>query len=564
MSLALLLQYHWRSIFYVWRRLIEGYRTNMSNLFTGLLPIFVLLTLAQAGSAYADGRCSMLFNHAIGTEKDYPRIKSASPPRFDFRDFIVNENDLKMQYEDSDAESHYLNKFSGYKYVFSIGPYKSPDYGSERRHLFDVFQNLEGGPLIRIRIFPDFSGQDQNEARSTYLRQVEAGIIQKKIDPELDAYYSQMSTYMKTQTRRGWFWSKELPNNGNIEIYPVGYQKNYLNETLYAYKHTVDKGSFYLETLDTVKKENQRDEFEPTESVLRQAQNIQESWVNEIMEIIGHEYRNRRNWSPEFIESIREKAIRTMNRTKYIVIREKINGSEKGKIIATIGINKAFYGSAKFFNSKSNSWETSYGPFGPLFVRENLILKENYASTEVWDKPIPMLNLEEYLGVSVNRPTTVIETIFRGDRSSVNLDFTKNDEFFSAKNESIFLGMGIVYEPVRLYVAKDAPARGVAYEQLLLEFYKEVFNTGLTNGEALTKGQFFYTYNTREGVALYKKQGFKVLNDGNPITKDGHEWYLLGASSHDLLEKAGSGNKKANDKDSREFIEQLSHAINGF
>jgi hypothetical protein len=98
------------------------------------------------------------------------------------------------------------------------------------------------------------------------------------------------------------------------------------------------------------------------------------------------------------------------------------------------------------------------------------------------------------------------------------------------------MGEGIIYEPVKFYLAKKADLRGVAMTELVAAMMDGVFPEYRGTDFGLI-AQYLYTFNPlREGQLLYSGRGMNTLDQYQSVTKDGIKWHVFGSAPGDFLQ----------------------------
>ena len=137
-------------------------------------------------------------------------------------------------------------------------------------------------------------------------------------------------------------------------------------------------------------------------NALREGRDHHLKALREILDFIFPLYRDRRGWNESFIEDLEDKAAETLNSTRYIVVRKKLEGNVAGPIVATMGLTKAPYGAVEFLNKATGNRERHFGPFGSAhqltFIPEGYSDYKIFAPLALWDAPVPIVPTEVIFG----------------------------------------------------------------------------------------------------------------------------------------------------------------------
>jgi hypothetical protein len=261
--------------------------------------------------------------------------------------------------------------------------------------------------------------------------------------------------------------------------------------------------------------------------------------LREVLDFTFPLYRERRGWNENFIKDLDEKAAETLNSTRYIIVRRKLENGKTGPIIANMGLTRAPYGAVDFFNKSTGQWERHFGPFGSAynlsFFPEADANTRDFTSPAFWDQGVPVVPTEVIFGTnSLSRPL-VTDWPFLVD-AEMALRMKKDWESHGLPthmpgidpdfNQPISFFTGQIIEPVKFGIAKESDLRGVAYVEVLREMFAAIFPGDLS--PKLTRdGQVLMTYNDRDGVIMYRRMGFSVPDNVPKKSVDGIEWSPL-------------------------------------
>jgi len=164
--------------------------------------------------------------------------------------------------------------------------------------------------------------------------------------------------------------------------------------------------------------------------------------------------------------------------------------------------------------------------------------------------------------VILERPSTVERIIYPTGKSWLR-NFSPTEDSVDDGQHPVYLGSGIIYEPVKFFILSkneyDGKLRGVAYAELVATILKSVFPANRSMQYSLDS-QYFATYNPkRDGILLYRKQGYQV-QESYPTKQVGDKvFHVFGASAPDFLMKFNPNSKADDgaDADALSFIENL-------
>jgi hypothetical protein len=418
------------------------------------------------------------------------------------------------------------------------------------------FQSNDGGPIFSVDDFPrknDFqNSQEYSAVLKKYLQDIDQIVRSNERDPKFNDYFN----WLKGSDDNFFSWlgyqPPSIPVQGKIEKYPVSEIEN-SGKRRFATKETIDKGPLVVEIIDTVVE--YRDSKTLKKKDLRLGRTTQRKWIDELMSVVFPEYASRRGWSRDFLKHLYQKVITTADSTRYIVVRKKDSAGKPGEIIATIGLNRAPYGTTRFFNRISQKWEEYTGPFGPIYGRDN-----NVDLDQSGMKPVPLLGMEEYLQIQLPRPTSISEISWPQMGKNSPKELLIGDNIAMDLTKPRYHGMGAIYEPVRFYVSPKDSLRTEAYTELVSTLLQSLFQTNMDLNYGLN-GQYLYTYNPKEGVILYRRQGFNLIPEYPTQSKDGSDWQTLGASPQNFVRKAHAPSVTTDPSEAKSFIARLKATV---
>jgi hypothetical protein len=297
------------------------------------------------------------------------------------------------------------------------------------------------------------------------------------------------------------------------------------------------------------------------------------SALKEILDFTFPLYRDRRGWNEDFIKDLNEKAVQTLNSTRYIIVRKKLANGNVGPIIANLGLTRAPYGAIEFFNKATGRRERHFGPFGSAydlsFISEAEESHRGYASAKLWDQPVPVVPTEAIFGTgSLPRPL-VADWPFLVDTSMTSRiveDFAKRKIPLSKNGiapdftKPVTFSTGQIIEPVKFGVAKEEDLRGVAYVEVLKEMFAAIFPTDL-NSKFTKDGQILMTYNDHDGTVMYRRMGFSVPGEVPKKIVDGIEWTPLLMTPEKLITEIIS-KKGLTEEEAKSFFNSLTEIFN--
>lgn len=260
------------------------------------------------------------------------------------------------------------------------------------------------------------------------------------------------------------------------------------------------------------------------------------AFLKEILDFIIPLYRERRGWNEDKIQDFIANAYKTLDSTRYIVIRDR-----KGKIRAALGLTLVEYGKVRFFDLNSNSIVELVGIYGTAQntrhyperrLQDRMPIPVNWHSpvellpAETEGFQIPHLGVLDHLDLSQKEINRRLQPFLRTlELTGWRVDTTKPIQFFSGRKG----------EPVKFGVDKNLEDYGLSNVDVLTQMLNSVFPTEL-NRDFQLNGQFLATYNTPEGVRMYRRLGFQKVENSKQIEKDGTTWILLLASPQSVVE----------------------------
>jgi hypothetical protein len=266
---------------------------------------------------------------------------------------------------------------------------------------------------------------------------------------------------------------------------------------------------------------------------------IQNEAMHEILGFVFPLYAERRHWNEDFIKKLHAKAFATMDFTRYIVVREKLEGGKPGKILATLGLTRSLYRKFQFFNLKTQKWEER--TFGTMRPQEQHRWRGTQeAPAFLGTDFVRALPMEDYFGedYELPRPAT-LEGNFDADYTPGLRRYMRKIGGDEANKGSVMFGA--IYEPTKFALAKDLDLRGEAYAQVLVELFRSIFMSGRSD-DFNVNGQHLYTYNDKTGALMYGRMGFEVMGPQWSRKRDGVEWTALSMSPKDLVKKLSDPN----------------------
>jgi hypothetical protein len=363
-----------------------------------------------------------------------------------------------------------------------------------------------------------------------------------EMDPRLDFYFDRWKTWDQKEEMKTLYWDEASRYEVTTEAHFLSNLDNSPSDR-YLTRQIQEHEGYFVEVIETRAKDPGHDGNSIEDAMV--GRRLQRKWLAEIMATVLPEYVTRRGWSLDFIKIMYKKALASADQTRYIVIRAKAATGHPGKIIATAGLTRAPYGVVKFFNRSSKKWEQRYGPFGlsyaELFGRTDM---PETLSTALWDAPVPILGMEDYLKVELPRPWK-IETVY-GPTSEGRFQSAFKPAPGHADpgvdpdlSKPIYFGSGEIDEIVKFYIDPEIENRGAVYTEGIAALLQSLLPEHRPL-EYTLNGQFLYTYNPREGVLNYFGQGYKRLTQFPSQERDQTEWHFLGASVPDFVRKVHS------------------------
>ena len=438
-----------------------------------------------------------------------------------------------------------------------------------------VFQPVEGGPTFSITRLPgrrQFSSEREygNEFNS-YLSKVYKVVTSNQHNQELNDYFTQVersNQMMQTSRETGIFRESrssreaeanrfgmdlrvenEIVPEGQVTKHPI--QVFNSGEILYATRSTVKRGNLIISVIDTqleVPRAGMAIGSRPTEADITIGLEQQRNWVDEILTVIYPEYAERRKWSQSFIEHDYQSVLSSLNSTRYISVARVEENNTPGEIVAAIGLNRAAYGTEERFNSESGQWEEHLGGFGRTFWEDHPDARTSYQPAI--DTNVPLLKMEAYLNIRLKRPSSITNVDWSHQYTSLYRDA------YSAAVPR-FQGMGVIYEPVKFYLASKNTLSRSAQTELVAAMVDSIFPKYRSLKFGLTS-QYLYTFNPlREGQLLYSKRGYKALTDYQSVLKDGQEWHVFGETPDEFLHRFHSLSPEDLETEAGNFIRSM-------
>lgn len=270
--------------------------------------------------------------------------------------------------------------------------------------------------------------------------------------------------------------------------------------------------------------------------ILRAGDLHQRTFLREIAEFIGPLYAERRGWDPEKIKTFIDNIYKTSDSTRYIRIKD---GS--GKIVAALGLTTVTYGKVRFFDKKQGRYVETMGPFGSAHLISKYGVKmhpNQIPPPYYWHHEVEITPMEAE-GFLVPRPTVPEESSGLSPTEihrRLQFDASLFESGFDIDFEKpIYFSLGRLIEPVKFGVEKNLGDRGVSNVEVLTQMLLAVFPNEYSPDFNLN-GQMLVTYNTLEGVSMYRRLGFKEIEGVAPIISNGQTWYALAATPASVLE----------------------------
>ncbi len=277
----------------------------------------------------------------------------------------------------------------------------------------------------------------------------------------------------------------------------------------------------------------------------------QRSWLDEIVLNLYPAYATRRGWTQEFIERDYSEVLRSADRTRYILIRNDRDG-RPGETLAAMGLNRAPY--SGFHRVHEDGWDKVLISAGLSFQRDfnaPAYRESNIEKTEVSLNDLPILKMEKYLGIELNRPLSIDE---------VHWDTPTLLNGISIDAPTI-KGEGVIYEPVKFFLSKSLEKRDRAMTELVAALVDFIFPSYRDNDFA-KHGQWLYTFNPlREGTLLYGPRGWVKERSHQPVQKDDVEWHVFAESPEDFLLKFHNLSEREQISAAGKFIEALQASL---
>lgn len=281
--------------------------------------------------------------------------------------------------------------------------------------------------------------------------------------------------------------------------------------------------------------------------------------LSEILNFSVTQYQ-RRTWDSDFIGKLIPNAYSALPKTNYVVVREIINNNLPGEIVTSIGYTRSTYKQIRYFNLKTNRWEERLSDLDTRFLPS----KSSSLGTEDtgYTTNLEVLPMEKFYGPNFELPRPgLVNYIYDGKSELPSLleDALKN--YMNADmTKPIVIYTGQIFEPVKFAIAKGSGVRQVSYPAILLELFSGIFSADHPS-QFNTQAQSLYTYNTAEGVALYKGMGFEVMGpQATHVDENGNQWFGLKLSPQRLIE-AISNPKILNGRVAEDFAIEFEAAI---
>ncbi|WP_413574772.1 hypothetical protein ACLVWU_11135 [Bdellovibrio sp. HCB290] len=244
----------------------------------------------------------------------------------------------------------------------------------------------------------------------------------------------------------------------------------------------------------------------------------------------------RRNWTPDFIDQLIAKAFSALTKTDYVVVREATANNTPGKIVGSIGYTRSTYAQYRYFNKKTNRWEERLNDLDIRFLPS----KSSPFSTKDlgYTTNLEVLPMEEFFGPHYELPRPGLVDYVHDGRSAIPpmVEDALRNYMHADTTKPFAIYTGQIFEPVKFAISKESGQRRVGYSAILLELFSSVFSSDRP-AQFNAKAQRLYTYNTAEGVVMYKGMGFKDMGpEWSHVDAEGVQWFGLELTPQKLIE----------------------------
>ena len=406
---------------------------------------------------------------------------------------------------------------------------------------------VESKTSARTLLIPGFPKRRKGVWRSTYIRAlndylggIEDIVAQDKRDPELDYFFRSLE--LRENGMAGpWDRFKTEPwATPPVNSQDSTYRKESVITASYdggdtqrvATKETFRRGKFWITVFDSYLVRSRvtvHGETPPSRQIIETGRRTRRDWLNQIVSILYPEYANRRKWTKEFIEKDYAEVLASADRTRYVVVQTD-DGGKAGETLAVMGLNRAPYEGYTSFYPDQQRWQYAVFSAGVHFMQDftGPAYHEKGVGAKRSIHDVPVLKMENYLGIHLKRPAACDEIIW-------NTRVVMNGHMEISLPS--FRGDGIIYEPVKFYLAPDSELRKQAATELVSAIASVILPSYRDPMFSLN-GQRLYTFNPlREGKLLYSGRGWDVDSNYQSVTKDGVEWHVFAESPEDYLMK---------------------------
>ncbi len=290
---------------------------------------------------------------------------------------------------------------------------------------------------------------------------------------------------------------------------------------------------------------------EIVKSLNQEALDAQKKILDPILDFVIALYKERRGWGQSKINTFRENGYKTRNNTRYsfLVDPKKPNSDAKSfrlfdeelYPIGAIGVTKAAYGIVRFFCKKRQQFVELMGPFGTaydMYHAGNISEDGKIPPPAIWNAHVPITPVESE-GFPIVRPRVLdTQLMKKSDEFSLilskdnylrlngyEIDLTKKVEFY----------MGALLEPVKFGVLKNLGDNGIVSLEMLTRLMTSTFPMEISP-DFVNDGQMLVSYNSREGIRMYKKIGLEPEENMAPIAdEEGELWYHNASRPSNML-----------------------------
>jgi hypothetical protein len=318
---------------------------------------------------------------------------------------------------------------------------------------------------------------------------------------------------------------------GVVERYPLRRLPGTFNKVLYAYKQTIQRGPFKVVIVDTYVA-NAQDEssdgyFHPieyTKADFAQGQAKQLEWLKDVLETVYPDYLYRFGQ-------------------------------------AMLGLNRASYGVATYYDLQLKRWQSKVGGFGSQFHADHPPTDNQAMWPDYLNRPVPLLKMEAYLDVRLPRPFAVEEVSPPNRFLAPHIfDFT-SPPTAAPWPQMMIEGWGKVYEPGKFKMDTGDKLNHLATTQLAALLYEFMFPAQSSLAGSL-EAQYLYTFNPRRpGILLYGHRGMQILEQYPQKWKDKRLWQIFGESAADFSLKFSPDPLEMDQSRAATFIRSLRESV---